>query len=330
MNNRILVVDDFHNCLIEGLLQHGCEVFYRPEIKTSQVFGAMQEIQPSGLLVRSKLHLDAEILAANQAWLKWIGRGGAGMDNIDEQAALDLGITCFNAGEANSIAVGEQTLGMLLGLLHNIGKGNLEVRQGKWDREGNRGVELASLTVGIIGFGNTGSAVGKRLKSFGCKILAFDKYKSGYGEKLFSTLAGKVDLEALGAIENGVIYETQMGDIFAHADVISLHVPLTEETHKWLNRSSLEKFKKPIWLLNLSRGMVVDLQTVLEGLESGKILGFGADVLEKEPPFENLPVFEILRKNDGVIFTPHIGGWTVESYRRISEVLLKKIQTLIL
>lgn len=332
MNESILVIDDFDHCLVSGLLEAGYNVLYRPEIKANEVKDALLSCKPIGLLVRSKIQVDAEILAANASWLQWIGRGGAGMDNIDESKAIELGIHCFNAGEANSIAVGEQTLGMMLGLLHRVGKGNLEVRKGIWDREGNRGIELASLTVGIIGFGNTGGAVAQRLLSFGCKILAYDKYISGFGKTL--TAADLNGIEKAGitvsgdanrSLDSGVIYETGLDEIYRQADIISLHVPLTEETHNWLDNNRLSKFVKPIWLLNLSRGKVVNLDSVVIGLESGKILGFGADVLEREPPFDYLQSFEILRKNDAVIFTPHVGGWTVESYKRISEVLLDKI-----
>ena len=332
MDGCILVIDDFDHCLISGLLEAGYNVLYRPEIAAKEVKDALLACKPLGLLVRSKIQVDAEILESNAAWLKWIGRGGAGMDNIDEAKALELGIFCFNAGEANSIAVGEQTIGMMLGLLHRVGKGNLEVRKGIWDREGNRGVELASLTVGIIGLGNTGGAVAQRLLSFGCKILAYDKYKSGFGETLPAVAASgieetgiRVSGDANRSLVSGVIYEADLELIYQQADVISLHVPLTDETYNWLDDNRLGEFYKPIWLLNLSRGKVVNLDAVVSGLESGKILGFGADVLEKEPPFENLQSFEILRKNDSVIFTPHVGGWTVESYRRISEVLLDKI-----
>ena len=332
MDGCILVIDDFDHCLMAGLQEAGYNVLYRPEIPANEVKDALLACKPFGLLVRSKIQVDAEILSTNFGWLKWIGRGGAGMDNIDEAKALALGIHCFNAGEANSIAVGEQTIGMMLSLLHRVGKGNLEVRKGIWDREGNRGVELASLTVGIIGLGNTGGAVANRLCAFGCKILAYDKYKVGYGKALpeiaeSKFLEGGMDIsgEANRALDSGVIYEANLDEIYRQADIISLHVPLTDETYNWMDINRLWLFRKPIWLLNLSRGKVVNLEAVVEGIAAGRILGFGADVLEKEPPFENLNTFEILRKNDAVIFTPHVGGWTVESYRRISEVLLEKI-----
>lgn len=332
MNGCILVIDDFDHCLVAGLEEAGYNVLYRPEIKANEVANTILEVKPMGLLVRSKIQVTADILTANFGWLKWIGRGGAGMDNIDESRALELGIQCFNAGEANSIAVGEQTIGMMLSLLHRIGKGNLEVRKGIWDREGNRGVELASLTVGIIGLGNTGGAVAQRLSAFGCKILAYDKYKVGYGKALpeasesgFLDRGMGVSGDMICSFESGVIYEANLDEIYRQADILSLHVPLTEETESWLDISRLRKFQKPIWLLNLSRGKVVDLNAVVEGMSLGFILGFGADVLEQEPPFEKLDSFEILRKNDAVIFTPHVGGWTVESYKRISEVLLDKI-----
>ncbi|NBX87406.1 MAG: phosphoglycerate dehydrogenase, partial [Bacteroidetes bacterium] len=230
--------------------------------------------------------------------------------NIDEISAQELGIHCFNAGEANSDAVGEHTLAMLLGLLTRLPKANAEVKSGKWDREGNRGFELKGKTVGIVGYGNTGSAVAQKLKGFGVDILAYDKYKSGFGDD--------------------IVTEVSEQDLLRKSDVITLHIPLTDETKLWLNKSRLDQCKEGIYLLNLSRGMVLDLVEVERSMNSGKILGFAADVLSVEPPWndkdENRKLaLDRLMDLNHTIFSPHVGGWTVESYRKISVILFDKM-----
>lgn len=317
---KVLIVDDVHALLTEGLAEKGFEVHYRPDIAAAEVAELIVDMGIQGLVVRSKMRLDAEFFQRVQGILAWVGRAGAGLDNLDLDAAEVCGVFCFNSGEANSVAVGEHTLGMLLSLLRNLGKGNLEVRRGLWDREGNRGVELQGLVVGVLGFGNTGSAVCNRLMGFGCSVIAVDKYKKGF--------APAFDVDLLRAKQRnreGVIFEGSLEDLFTYSDVLTLHVPLSSETRNWMNMSQLDKFAKPFWLLNLSRGEVVETKSVLQGLRTGKILGFAADVLEVEPPFHGLPEWEELMEFSNVIFSPHVGGWTVESYRKISEVLLAKV-----
>lgn len=317
---RVLIIDDVHEMLLDGLVNKGFEVMYKPDIESKSVAELILSSQIQGLIVRSKMQLDTHFFSQVHGVLNWVGRAGAGLDNIDVGAAQNHGVWCFNSGEANSISVGEHAVGMLLGLLHRLGKGNLEVRNGVWDREGNRGVELQQLVVGVLGYGHTGSAVSQRLLGFGCQVIAVDKYKKGFADPL-----GIEQLNSNRTLGVGQVFEGSLQDLLEHSDVLTLHVPLTEETRYWLNNSRLEEFNKSFWLLNLSRGGVVETQAVLRGLQTGKLLGFGADVLEVEPPFGKLAEFEQLMDFSNVIFSPHVGGWTVESYRKISEVLLSKV-----
>lgn len=308
--NKILLIDDFHPTLEKGLWDRGFTV-----IDAQSCNGELQEIlsllshhQPEGLMVRSKIFIGSEVLEASPN-LQWVGRGGAGMDNIDEAASERLGIHCFNAGEANSDAVGEHTLAMMLSLFSNLVKSHLEVLDGKWDREGNRGVELKGKTVGILGYGNTGSAVARKLQGFGVKVIAHDKYVHGFGDAWVDEVSEEM--------------------LLANSDVLSFHVPLTGETKNWLNEDRLARMKSKFWLLNLSRGGVLDLSLVLREINRGRIQGFAADVLPLEPPFRGdeafMDIFNGLLKNNRVILSPHVGGWTVESYEKISQVLLDKV-----
>jgi D-3-phosphoglycerate dehydrogenase len=268
----------------------------------------LREHKPEGLMVRSKIFVDETVITAF-AGLRWIGRGGAGMDNIDDRCADDHGVFCFNAGEANSDAVGEQTLAMLLAMFTRLVKSHQEVVDGRWDREGNRGLELKGRTVGILGFGNTGSAVAEKLRGFGVRVIAHDRYLQGFGSE---------------AVE-----EVSEETLLRESDVLTLHVPLTGETKNWLTVDRLALMKPHFWLMNLSRGAVLDVGLVVKELEAGRMLGFAADVLEYEPPMKGdlafIENFNALRKNNRVVFSPHVGGWTVESYEKISQVLLDKV-----
>lgn len=307
---RVLLIDDFHPALEMGLKAAGFSVIDARDCSSSvaEIVGLLQTHQPDGLMVRSKCFVGQDILTASKH-LRWVGRGGAGMDNIDDLAAASLNIHCFNAGEANSDAVGEHTLAMLLGLFTNLVKSHREVLDGLWDREGNRGVELRGRTVGILGFGNTGSAVARKLSGFGVRVIAHDKYLTGFGGDMVEEVSEEV--------------------LLRESDVLTLHVPLTAETKNWLNADRLALMKSHFWLLNLSRGGVLDLALVLEALSCGRLLGFGADVLSVEPPFLGdaafMDVFNGLCENNRVILSPHVGGWTVESYQKISDVLFDKV-----
>ena len=264
-----------------------------------------------GIIIRSKIKITKDILdkATN---LKFIARAGAGMENIDVAYAESKGIKCIHAPEGNRDAVGEHALAMLLALFNNVLRADKEVREGKWLREENRGVELMGKTVGIIGYGNMGSAFAERLKGFGVKLLVYDKYKTNFG--------------------NECIQESSLERIFDEADIVSLHVPLTAETERMVNDTFINNFKKNIYIINTARGKCLNTDDLVMNLKSGKVLGACLDVLEYEmTSFETLDVtmlpeaFQYLTKSDKVILSPHIAGWTIESHRKIAMVLAEKI-----
>jgi D-3-phosphoglycerate dehydrogenase len=304
---KILIADSMHTSLFNMLEDENWEFDYNPEFRRSDIIAAIG--QYDGLIIRSKTYVDKEVLdAATQ--LKFIARAGAGLDLIDLKIVGERKIQLFHAGEGNRDAVAEHALGMLLTLFNNILRADREVRTGIWDREGNRGVEIMNKTVGIIGYGNNGSATAKRLSGFGCKVLAYDKYREQYADNFAS--------------------EATLEQIMEEADILSLHIPLTNETRYLIDQDFIRKFSKPFYLLNLSRGEIVKLESVVGGLESGKILGACLDVLENEKIKSLTPdqqiSFDYLTASDRVVLTPHIGGWTHESYVRINEVLVNQIK----
>ncbi|GAB3254690.1 2-hydroxyacid dehydrogenase [Larkinella harenae] len=302
----ILIADEMHSSLFDMLEQAGFDYQYEPNITRSELLEQIGSYH--GLIIRSKTKVDAEMLAAAQQ-LRFIGRAGAGLDLIDLAVAEQRNVQVFHAGEGNRDAVAEHTVGMLLGLLANIAKGDREVRQGIWDREGNRGYELGSMTVGIIGFGNNGRATARRLSGFGCRVLCYDKYLTHYG----------------GAYAQ----EAELEQIMQEADVLSLHIPLTSETRTMVGDLFIERFEKPFYLVNIARGEIVSLAALVRGLESGKVRGACLDVLENEKLTQLSPeqqtAFDYLRNSDKVLLTPHVGGWTHESYVRINEVLVRQL-----
>jgi D-3-phosphoglycerate dehydrogenase / 2-oxoglutarate reductase len=308
---KVLIIDDVHEILPQGLTALGYQVNYQPHMQRSEL---LQTIEPYvGLVVRTKTEIDATVLS-HGANLKWIARAGAGVDNIDTQYCDAHSIAYVNAGEANADAVGEHTLAMLLSLITNLQKADKEVRKGIWDRQGNTGWELKGKTLGIIGYGNTGKAVAQKLAGFGVTVLAYDKYLVNYG--------------------NAWAAEASMQIIQQQADIITFHVPLTAETIFMVNEQWITECKKSIVLLNLSRGKVVKLEALLKALEQKKVIAAGLDVLENEKLNElseyEVVLFEQLCSKQNVVLSPHIGGWTVESYRKIGEVLLQKIKELTL
>ncbi|MFT5513337.1 MAG: D-3-phosphoglycerate dehydrogenase [Bacteroidia bacterium] len=304
---KLLIVDDMHNSLMNRLDQLGISFSYQPTIQRDQIIEELKSY--SGIIVRSKINLNAEFLSS-QPQLKFIARAGSGMDNVDLDAAEKRGILCINAAEANADAVGEHAVGLMLALKHRIVKSNREVVQYVWDREGNRGGEIKNSTVGIIGYGNTGSAVARKLAGFGCKIVAYDKYKSDFSE--------------------GDVNEVSLEQLMAEADVISFHIPLTSETKNWINLSWIEAAGKKFILLNLSRGGIMETKAVIQGLNSGKIKSFATDVLENErlQSFNSDESQDLtwLNDQDNVIVTPHVAGWSQESYVKISGVLANKVE----
>ncbi|MFN5919673.1 MAG: NAD(P)-dependent oxidoreductase [Bacteroidota bacterium] len=306
---NVLIADHIHELLITGLQQLGYRVSYQPHITRDELIACIADAD--GLVIRTKTTVDAEVLS-HAGKLKFIARAGAGTDNIDESFCIRQNITLMNAGEANADAVGEQTVGMLLALLANIVKADKEVRTMHWDRQGNTGVELKGKTVGIIGYGNTGSAVATKLAGFGVNICVYDKYKQGFG--------------------TSTIQEVTLSELQRKSAIITLHVPLTAETRYMVNSSFIDAVSSPFYLLNLARGAVIHTKDVVAALDSGKIIGAALDVLENEKPEtfgpDELCWFDSLIRRNNVILTPHIGGWTRESYEKIAKVLLRKIKEL--
>lgn len=299
----LLITDPVHSILTDGLAAKGIPFEYRPGISMEELMEALPN--SIGLVVRNR-NITSEMLKTATK-LKLIARAGSGLENIDIAAAENLGIKFIHAAGANANTVGEHAVGMLLSLLHKINKSDSEVKQGKWDREGNRGIELGGKTIGIVGYGHTGMAVAKKLKGFDVKILAYDKYKTGFGYDS--------------------VTEASMDDIFAASDILSLHIPLTAETKNMVNSEFLNRFAKPIILMNLCRGEVVNLADLIEAMKSDNVRACCLDVLEIETPNEYLQTdwFRYLSNNQRTVLTPHVAGWSEESYRNISEVLLKEI-----
>lgn len=301
---RILIVDELHPVFKERAIAMGYEVDDLPLFTREQTLAAISNYQ--GIAVRTKFRIDQELMAAAPS-LKFIARAGAGLDNIDVDYARSQNIELLNAPEGNMDAVGEHAVGMLLSLMNNFRNADQEVRNGTWDREGNRGYELKGKTVGIIGYGFMGKSFAKKLAGFEVNVIAYDKYKTG-----FSDAHAK---------------EVSMEEIVKHSDVLSLHIPLTSETRQMVNEEYFFHFRKPIFFINTARGEIVNTQAVLQAIQTGEILAAGLDVLEVEkfPSLQQTPWFNDLKSSGKLILTPHVGGWTFESYRKISEVLADKL-----
>ena len=307
MKGKILIVDDLHPVFKSRAEQLGYEVDELPKITRAETLAVIANYD--GITVRTKFKIDQEVMEAGVK-LKFVARAGAGLDNIDEAYAKERGIQLINAPEGNRDAVGEHAIGMLLSLINNHRKADIEIRNGIWDREGNRGWELKGKTVGIIGYGFMGSSLARKLSGFEVKVIAYDKYKTGFSD--------------------AYAQECSMEEIVKHSDVLSLHVPLTSETRQMVNEEYFYHFKKNIFFINTARGEIVNTKAVLAGLKSGKIMGAGLDVLEAEK-FPNLAEqdwYNELKEVQNVVLTPHVGGWTFDSYRKISEVLADKLEHL--
>jgi len=307
LKNNILIVDDIHPIFIEQAEAMGYTCNYQPTIKADEAFAILNNYD--GLVIRSKFQVDKTVidLAPN---LRFICRAGAGMDNIDEDYALKQNITLINAPEGNSDAVGEHAIGLLLSLMNNINIADAQIRAGSWQREANRGHELKGKVVGIIGYGHMGQSLARKLSGFQVEVIAYDKYKTGFSDRYAR--------------------EVSMEEIVKHSNVLSLHVPLTRETNGMVDDEFLFHFKKPIFLINTSRGKVVKTSAVLNAIKQNKIIGAGLDVLEVEkfPALTEQAWFEELRGSGKVILSPHVAGWTFDSYCKISEVMASKLSAL--
>lgn len=306
---KCLIIDQMHESFISMLKEIGWEASYQPDISRDEIKRIHHHY--AGLIVRGKTRIDDDLLGDHPT-ITFVGRAGAGVDNLDLDYLSKKNIEVIHAAEGNRDAVGEHTIGILLSLLRNISRADQQVRSHIWKREENRGTEIMDKTVGIVGYGNMGRAFAKRLSGFGCKVLAYDKYISGYSD----SCAEEVDMQRL----------------VEEAHIISLHIPLTSETKGMVNKEYLSRFKRDIVLINTSRGEIVVQRDLAEHLKTGKVKGAALDVLENERLAELTPsereIFNILVQQTNVIFTPHIAGWTVESHRKINVALIDKIKAL--
>ena len=307
---NILVTDNCHPVLAEKLRAAGHQV----DIKADYDYPTLlrDAARYDALVVRSKVNIDRPFLDANRH-LRCIGRLGSGMETIDVAHASELGIACLNSPEGNGDAVGEHAVGMLLALFDKICTGDAEVRQGIWRREANRGLEIMGKTIGIIGFGSTGSAFARRLQGFGCRILAYDKYRApGFAPPY--------------------VEECTLQDIQRQAHVVSFHVPLRADTRHYLDRAFLDACAHPVYVINTSRGVVVNTPDLAAALQDGKVLGAALDVIEYEDMTKDglavdtlPPDFRLLTASPRVVFTPHVAGWSVESKYKLAAVLADKM-----
>lgn len=308
---RVIFIDTVHPVLKDMLEAKGIKCVMHHQTPQQEIEQIISNYD--GIVIRSRFKLDKHFLS-KAINLKFIARSGSGLENIDLDYCKQKNIICFNSPEGNQTAVAEHTIAMLLALFNNIMIADAEVRKGIWKREENRGVELEGKTVGIIGYGCMGSALAKRLQGFNCRVLVYDKYKKNFG--------------------NDFIKESNMDEIFSHCDILSLHVPLTYETHYLVNSHYINRFTKNIYLVNTSRGKCVNTSDLVDAIKSGKIKGACLDVLEYElSSFENLDKdklpdsFNYLIASKRVVLSPHIAGWTHESYYKLSKVLADKIIT---
>lgn len=303
---RILIIDQMHESIVPLLEEKGHQVDYQPSIDRKGIMACLGDYE--GLLIRSKTPIDRPLLEKGPG-LQFVGRAGAGLDNIDLDYLKENRIALYHAPEGNRDAVAEHAIGMLLALFNHYIQSDQQVRNGIWDREANRGEELAGKTVGIFGFGNMGQAFAKKLIGFDVEILAYDKYKTGFG--------------------NSQVKECDFGTLQENVDILSIHVPLTPETRYFFSSEVMAGFKKPFYLINTARGEVISMDTLIEALQNGVLKGALLDVLEKEKlqalsAAERLS-FEKLTQRKNVIFSPHVAGWTRESYLKINQVLVAKI-----
>lgn len=309
MKPKILHIDANHSLLIDELAKHGFENVEAYQISKEELQESLHLFE--GIIIRSRFRLD-EAFLQKATHLKFIGRVGAGLENIDEAFAKQQNIQLFNAPEGNRNAVGEHALGMLLSLFNKLHSAHQEVCQGIWKREENRGYELDGKTIGIIGYGNMGKAFAKKLRGFDVEVICYD-IQPNVGD------------------ENAI--QVSLSDLHKRADVLSLHTPITPETHQLINTSFIEAFRKPFWFINTARGNSVVTEDLVEALKSGKILGAGLDVLEYEKSsFEQLfedgnlpPAFAYLTQAKNVILSPHIAGWTQESKVKLAQTIVDKI-----
>ncbi len=323
---KVLIIDTVDPILTDGLRGLGFELEEDYKSSKAEIMAKLPNYE--GMVIRSRFPVDKTFIECGTS-LRFIARVGAGMENIDIPFAESKNINLIKAPEGNRDAVGEHAIGMLLMLFNNLKRADAEVRNGQWRREANRGLEIQGKTVGIIGYGYMGSAFAEKLQGFGCKVLAYDKYKSGFG--------------------NVYVEETSLTDLQKYADIVSLHIPQSEETLGMVNSDFINAFAKPFYLVNTARGKSVKTADLVDALKSGKVLGACLDVLEYEKAsFEdmfvevrprpsatpskggqNMPAaFQYLIEAENVILSPHIAGWTIESNQKMAQTIVNKVKAL--
>ena len=300
--NKVLFIDTTHKYLIDQLEKKNIVCDFEFSKTKSQIEKIIAKYD--GIVIRSRFKIDKKFIDAAKK-LKFIARAGSGLENIDTKYAKQKKIKCINAAEGNKQAVAEHALALILNLFNKINQANNELKSGKWLREENRGIELSGKKIGIIGFGNTGSSFVNLLKNFDLELLVYDKYKQNYE------------------------YKSSLKEIFEKAEILSLHVPLNDETKKYIDKSFINKMKKPFYLINTSRGQCVDTKALIRGIKKNKVKGACLDVFEHEKTsFEKLKRnrdLTFLLNSNKTILTPHIAGWTTESYFKIAKILSEKI-----
>jgi D-3-phosphoglycerate dehydrogenase len=310
---QVLFLDKAHPVLEQRLKDIGLVCHLDTQSSREEVAAIIQHY--SGIVMRSRFALDRSFLD-KASLMVFIAREGVGLEHIDVAYADSLGIQILISPEASRDTVGEHAIGLLLCLMNNLSRADRQVKNGKWVREPNRAVELKGKTVGILGYGNMGTAFARRLQGFEVKTLAYDKYKTGYGD-LFAE-------------------EASLERLFEEADVLSLHIPYMPENHYFVNDAFLQRFHKNIWLVNTARGLVLNTEDLVKNLKSGKVLGAALDVLEyEETSFDKFSLaelpeaFDYLTHAANVVLSPHIAGWSFESKQKHGLVLAEKIEKLL-
>lgn len=303
---KVLITDNVHKIMLSEFEKAGFTCDYFPDITNDDVYNSIEQYE--GIIINSRTKmLKKQIDKAKN--LKFIGRLGSGMEIIDVEYAKIKEIKSFSVPEGNRDAVAEHAIGMLLSLFNNLNRADKELRNFEWNREKNRGIEIGGKTIAIIGYGNTGKALAKKLSGFDVEVLTYDKYLNNYTDNFAK--------------------EATMQEIFKKADIVSFHLPLTKETHFLCNDKYVNKFKKDIFIINSSRGEIIDLEKIFFQIKSKKIKGMCLDVFENEKvdtlSKNEIKFYSKLYELDSIILSPHIAGWTIESKYKIAELLTKKI-----